>query len=67
MEGFEVKHEGGKYKIQPNESGYLVTFPDGHQALLEAYLDSNQETAFAFDMKLAESLGHQIRKKQHFE
>ena len=67
MQTFEIKHEGHTYVIEQNESGYLITFPDGHKSLLEVYMDSNQETAFAFDLKLAESLGHHIRRKLHFE
>ena len=64
---FEINHEGKIYKVNENENGYVITFPDGHQSLLEKYMDSNDDTAFAFDMGLAESLGHHIRKQLDLE
>lgn len=67
MDTIQVKHEGKSYKIEESEDGYLVTFPDGHQGLLEKYMDINEEPAFAFDMKLAESLGHHIRRQLNLE
>jgi hypothetical protein len=67
MNPFEITHDGVTYKVNENESGYLVTFPDGHQSLLEKYMDSNDEPAFAFDIALAESLGHHIRRQLDLE